>query len=374
MKIAIDGSVAMTGGSATYMHNILSNLAAIDKENEYIIICTQDQVDWNIELQKNFHYMRVPLCGTDTRKRIQWMQIGLPRLLREHNVHVLYSPNDLTSLFAPCPVVLAIRNVSPYADSCIIEEELQGKLRFIALRRLTKFSAWKADSVIFVSNHSKKIISKRLGIPSKKSVVIYHGLNEKFNSSGEVRPKFSRYMPYILSVSTIYLSKNYIPLIQAFARLLREYGLLYNLLIVGKTVHDGYRKQMERVIADEGICPYVHLLGEIEYLQMPELYAGARLFAFPSYLETFGHPLVEAMGSGVPVASSNASVMPEICGDAALYFNPFDPDEMAQVMYRVLTDDVSWKNMRRRGLERSREFSWEKTARRTLDVLRSVIH
>lgn len=371
MKIAIDGSAAMVGGSATYMYNLLPALAQFDKENEYIIICTQDQTKWTIELPQNFRYVRIPLRWDEAGKRIWWVQTKLPKLLKEHHVDILYSPNELTSFFAPCHVVLAIRNFAPYTNSNIAEG-LKDRLRLLQLKRLTQISAWKASKVIFVSNHSKEIISKQLGIPDEKGIAIHHGLSGKFNVDATVSPQFKEYQPYVLSVSTVYRHKNYIPLIQAFAKLLKKYGLSYNLLIAGRVEHADYFAQMKRVIANEGICSQVHLLGEVEYPQMPALYAGARLFAFPSYLETFGHPLIEAIASGVPVVSSNASVMPEICGDAALYFDPFDSDELAQVMYNILTDDSLWEKMRCRGIERAKEFSWAKTARKTLDVLKSV--
>ena len=371
MRIAIDGSAAMVGGSATYMFNLLPALAQIDQENEYIIICTQSQTKWVIELPGNFRYERIPTHWKKAAKRIWWMQTKLPKFLKENQIDVLYSLNDQTSFFAPCSVVLAIRNLVPYT-SPNVTEGLKGKLRLLLLRILTQISVWKTSKVIFVSNISKEIISKKLGIPDKKSIVIHHGLSELFRVSATVNSQFKKYQPYVLSVSTIYRHKNYVPLIRAFAKLLKKYGLSYNLLIAGRTVHREYFAEMKKIIADEGIGSHVQLLGEIEYSKIPALYAGARLFAFPSYLETFGLPLVEAMASGVPVVCSNASVMTEICGDAALYFDPLDIDGMIKVMYESLTDTSLWEKMHRRGLERAKEFSWIKTAQRVLDVLKST--
>jgi glycosyltransferase involved in cell wall biosynthesis len=372
MKIAIDGSAAAIGGSATYMYNLLPSLAQIDGENEYIIICTQDQAKWTISLPKNFRYVKIPLRWNEAGRRIWWMQTKLPKLLKEHHTEVLYSPNDLTSFFAPCPVVMAIRNLKPYTNLNTIGEGLRYRSRLLLQKILTQSSAWKSSRVIFVSNHSKEIISKQLGIPDEKGIVIHHGLSGQFNINAKISPRFKRYQPYVLSVSTIYREKNYISLLQAFAKLLKKYRFSYSLLIAGRPEDDKYLAQMKQVIANESIGSHVHLLGEIEYPKMPSLYAGARLFAFPSYLETFGHPLVEAMASGLPIISSNASVMPEICGNAALYFDPFNSDELAQVMYKLLTDNVLWNKMRQRGFERVEKNSWKKTAEKTLNVLKSV--
>jgi glycosyltransferase involved in cell wall biosynthesis len=234
---------------------------------------------------------------------------------------------------------------------------------------LTRISTWKASKIIFVSNHSREVTSRQLGIPNEKGIAVHHGVSKHFNPNIQVDPEFRKYQPYILSVSTIYRQKNYIPLIRAFAKLLKECGLQYNLLIAGRTVHSEYFEQMKKTIVDEDIGWSVYLLDEVKHTQIPGLYAGARLLAFPSYRETFGLPTIEAMASGVPVVSSNASVMPEICGDAALYFDPFDTDELAEVMYKLLTDDQLWERMRRRGIERSKEFSWDRAASQTISVI-----
>lgn len=373
MKIAIDGSAAIVGGSATYMYNLLPTLAQLDQENEYIIICTQDKTKWIVKLPQNFQYVRIPLRWNKAGKRIWWMQTKLPKLLKEYHIDILYSPNDQTAFFAPCPVVLAIRNLVPYARMDFAKG-LKKCLQIFLQKQLSRLSAWKANKVIFVSNYSKEVTSKQLGIPDRKQITIHHGLGRQFDVKVSVDSCFQKYQPYILSVSTIYRHKNYIPLIQAFAKLLKEYGLSYNLLIAGRPEHTHYFAQIKQVITEEDIGLHVHLLGEIEYPKIPALYAGARLFVFPSYLETFGQPLIEAMASGVPVVSSNASVMPEICADAALYFDPFDPDELTQVMYKILTDNPLWYTMRTRGLNRAKEFSWIKTAKKMLDVFNDVFH
>lgn len=372
MRIAIDGSCTMFGGSATYMHNILPNLAKLDQENEYIVICTQDQADWTVELPENFQYVRIPLCSGEAGKRIWWMQTRLPGLLKEYDVDVLYSPNDQTPFFASCPSALAVRNSNPYADLKTVGGGLKNQSRLLLLKQMSRISAWKASKVIFVSESSRKVICSKLGISDEKGVAIYHGIGEQFRLDAMFSPRFKKHLPYVLSVSTIYQHKNYVRLIKAFARLIKQYGLKYNLLIAGRVCHTESFKQMKQTIASENVNSCVHLLGEVEYTQMPALYSGAYLFVFPSYRETFGHPLIEAMASGVPVVSSNVSAMPEICADAALYFDPLNPDDIADAMHKLLTDNMLWEIMRHRGLKRAKEFSWAKTAQKTLDVLQSI--
>lgn len=372
MRVAIDCSGISIGGGATYLHSLLFALAEIDQENEYIIILfAQSQPDWTAKLPQNFQFIEIPLRTDNSGRRVWWIHTKLHKLIRKYQIDVLYSPNDQTSFFVSCPVVLGIQNIAPYAD-LRTSGYIKSKVRLLLLRQLTRVSTWKASKVLFVSNNSKEFISERLGISNEKGIAVHHGLSRQFDPDIQASLRFKQYQPYILSVSTIYYHKNYISLIRGFSKLLKEYGLQYNLVIAGRTVHAGYLARMKSIIADEGISSNVHMIGEVEYSQIPELYAAARLFAFPSYLETFGLPAAEAMASGVPVVTSDATVMPEICGDAALYFDPFDTDKLAEEMHKLLTNDSLWEQMRCRGLERTREFSWIKTAQKTLDILKSA--
>jgi glycosyltransferase involved in cell wall biosynthesis len=102
------------------------------------------------------------------------------------------------------------------------------------------------------------------------------------------------------------------------------------------------------------------------------LYAGADLFVFPSLLETFGHPLVEAMASGVPIAASNAAAIPEICSDAAIYFDPYDVENMASTIHRVLENDAMRDRLIRNGGERVKKFSWAESAEQMLNLFVSA--
>ncbi len=370
MRIAIDALAANNpGGSSAYISVLLGDLSHIDQENEYFVLCTQDRQRWFRELPDNYQYAQIRLRTNSVARRILWQQIKLPIFLKQNQIDVLYSPNEIGPAFSPCPVVIAIRNLAPYSKSSIAAN-LKDKYRLKLLKNLSKVSARRAQKVIFVSEYSRDVISKILAIPAEKTVVIYHVPGEQFRVDTTTSFRWRKLQPYILSVSSIYRYKNYVPLIQAFARLVKEHSVEYNLLIAGKVIDEAYFSEMKRTILSEGIQQRVQLLGEIEHAQIHALYKGAKLFVFPSYLETFGRTLIEAMASGIPVISSNASVMPEICADAALYFNPFSVDELIRAMLNILTDDDLWETMRLRAVERAKDFSWQRTTQQTLDVFR----
>jgi len=122
-------------------------------------------------------------------------------------------------------------------------------------------------------------------------------------------------------------------------------------------------------IAGHGLGDAVEFLGGVSPQRLLELYRRCGLFVFPSTVETFGNPLVEAMACGAPVVCSNVSAMPEVAGDGAQYFDPLDADAMARKVIDLLGDEAARAELARRGLERAGNFSWEITARRTAAVL-----
>lgn len=117
----------------------------------------------------------------------------------------------------------------------------------------------------------------------------------------------------------------------------------------------------------------VEFLGECNTQQLLELYRNCRLFVFPSTVETFGNPLVEAMACGAPIVSSDTAAMPEILGNAAVFFDPLDADDMAERILAVLNDPQTCERLTSNALQRAQRFSWDETARRTAEVIKSVI-
>lgn len=372
MRILIDGLAATVGGGITYLKNAIPHLVSMNAEHEFLILLLSRQ-GIRLRAHPRLQILRLRLPLSSPWVRLAYEQAVLPRLLRRHAVDLLYSPADFTCLRAPCPVVLAIRNPNPYTEPYPFYSYDYWRLTF--LRFLTRLSARRADRIIFVSEHSRRMVSDRFGLPQGKTRVVYHGLGEHFLKSSlksDFPPRVPQ--PYILSVSTIYRYKNFVRLIEAFGLLRRRGVFNGDLVIAGRPLERDYVAEMYSQIAAWDLNEYVHLLNEVPYEDLPALYRGASLFVFPSYSETFGHPLVEAMACKVPVVASKVMCMPEICQDAALYFDPFDVNDMAQKMASVLQDEKLRQALRERGQQRAREFSWEKSARETLRVFEEVIY
>jgi glycosyltransferase involved in cell wall biosynthesis len=181
--------------------------------------------------------------------------------------------------------------------------------------------------------------------------------------------ELTRGKPYILSVSTIQPRKNYARLIEAFARIANSQFLIRDLQLViagGRGwMYEEIFQTVERLNLRERVI-FPEFFADDD---LPALYAGATLFVYPSLYEGFGLPVAEAMACGVPVVCSNASSLPEVAGDAALYFDPRDVDAMADALHRALTDDALRADLRACGFVQIKQFSWEKAARELMQYL-----
>ncbi|GAI15126.1 unnamed protein product, partial [marine sediment metagenome] len=177
--------------------------------------------------------------------------------------------------------------------------------------------------------------------------------------------------PYILWVGRMYHHKNLTRLLYAYNKLIKTYqGIKHQLVLCGMKGW-GY-PSFVKTIENLDLKDKVIFKGYVPDDVLKSIYANANLFVFPSLTEGFGFPILEAMSCRVPVITSNYGGMAEIAGDAALLVDPYDVDEIAEAIYRVLTDENLRKDLIKKGLERVSQFSWEKTARETLAVYKKA--
>jgi len=226
----------------------------------------------------------------------------------------------------------------------------------------------RTDLVITISQNSKKEIIKYLKVPKNKISVVYCGVDDKeyFKSKTpaieQIKSKYKIKNKYILFVGNIEPRKNIQRLLEAYCLLSSDIRNEYSLVLIG-----GGGWLNEDILANikslkiEGyniIHPEEYVLDS----ELPGLYSGASLLTFPSIYEGFGIPPLEAMACGVPVAISNVSSLPEVVGDAGIYFNPFDVKSISRVMEKALLDKILRKKLINEGLERYKIFSWDKSA------------
>jgi glycosyltransferase involved in cell wall biosynthesis len=383
MRIAINALCQVGAGSRTYLHNVLPRLPDVDRHNEYSLLLPKkgnhlplESADW----ARQFILISTPVDTYNTMQRVLYEQLVLPLLLQEQHIDILYSPVDSTTLLAPCKTVLAIRNPSPFQQTTLRAYQTMGEwFKRKALKLLSLLSAKKARRVLFVSHHSQTVIASQLGIPDWKTTIIYHGIDHKaFRSPPQELPDAPdchlKRQRYLLCASTLNPHKNFETLIRAYSILDAATQDEYTLVIAGRISSPGYFQQLRALVQELGIVNRVRFLGEVPYSQIPALYKRASLFLFPSFLETFGHPLVEAMVAGVPIVAANSSCIPEIVDRAALLFNPSSPLDMAQQITLVLRDRELADKLVQDGYQRAEDFSWEDTVQELVDVFRTIGH
>lgn len=373
MRFAIDGTAAVTGGGITYLLNLLPALAEVDAENEYWVYLSNRQTQIIPNLPPYFHVRRIQFRKPVVLWRVLWQQLVLPVWLRRNHTDALLAPADIAPLLAPCPTILAIRNPNPYWGPRA--STLAGRVRELFLRSLTALSAARASRIFFVSDFSRQLIARRIGLDLSKTAVIYHGLAEHFAKHDDSRPlpeNLGVQPPYILCVSVVRIHKDQATLIKAYNLLVRRTGIRHSLVLAGAVVDRPYYEKLQHMVECEGLQGRVQFLGEVPYAQLPCLYRQADLFVLPSLAETFGHPLVEAMASDVPVVATDLPVMREICGGGACYFRPSDPQDLAQKMSLLLENPGLAKQIREAGIQRAQNFSWQKTALETARLLSEV--
>jgi glycosyltransferase involved in cell wall biosynthesis len=251
--------------------------------------------------------------------------------------------------------------------------ELVGRTRSLYRRAAFAQSARRADHIIANTVATKDDICKWIGVPDQKISVVSEASYDFYRiaPANEIRALCARYSicdRYILFVSNLYPYKNVETLIRAFAKLKADGLDQYELVIAGRDCNS-YQAQLEALATTLNVATKVHFLGFVPPSDLPALYSGARVFVYPSIMETFGKPLVEAMNCGAPVVAANTSSIPEVLGNAGILVPPHAVDEMAMSIHQAAANENLRADLIQKGLERARNFSWQSSALGTLRVI-----
>jgi glycosyltransferase involved in cell wall biosynthesis len=284
-------------------------------------------------------------------------------LIKKTNPQVILFPNHEAIFRPPVPQVVVIHDLI----ACFYPSLLPGQ-GFYYRKVLPRLLSGHVERIITVSESTRDDLIMEYGVSGEKVVAIHSGIGVE---PGFEEPGFSLPERYALYVGSFLPYKNLGALLEAFA-LLRSSDL--HLLIVGPTT--GKNRTFARELADRimarGIGERVVIAGYVPSSQLGTLYKKAALLVLPSLYEGFGFPPLEAMRCGTPVAVSHIPALVETVGDAGVYFDPRSPQDMARAMERVLSDRQLREEMLKKGKERVKSFSWERTAERIHEILVDV--
>jgi len=360
--VIINGLHAKSGGGVTYLRNILPELARMPNVELHLFL-HEDQFDLFYPINENVRVTLFSFRPTFLRTMI-WEQLAVPMFVWALDAHVVFSPANYGPIFGRNHVIM-LRN----AVSVITLTRRAGSIMYwLGLTFGTLVSLLTARKAIAVSRYAKKLLS--FGMPtalSDKVEVVYHGTRQD-------RPRWERNgggEPYLLAVSDIYIQKNYSRLLQAHALLVARFPDL-KLVIAGREVDPIYARSLYKLCDEMVLTKNVVFRGHVGTDELFELYRHCRAFVFPSVIETFGNPLLEAMAVGAPIACSREAAMPEVLGDAGVQFDPWDHEDIARQIEKLLRDDELSARLGELARERARAFEWRATAVTTFSILKAA--
>jgi glycosyltransferase involved in cell wall biosynthesis len=363
-RVLINSIHAKSGGGVTYITNILPHLCRIEDLDIHVVI-QEDQKYLVESLCPNTALHVLPTWSRMSTVTVQ-EQVVVPWLAMKIGADVIYSPANFGPLLSRHSVIL-LRNAFGVAA---LESDFSKKLYWQAVFWLSQASFAVCKRAITVSGYAKQMFLESFQRKDDDRIsIIHHGVGPHFSPPASIE---QREPLTLLAVGDIYIQKNYPALIEALQFLRHSFPAI-KLFIAGAPLDTGHMAGLQEQIEIWGLEKNVQFLGRCSPDKLAELYRKCTVFVFPSTVETFGNPVVEAMASGCAIACSDAAAMPELVADAALLFNPDDPEDIAIKVESLLVDAELRRDMTARALERAQQFSWEKTAQQTAALLRQVV-
>ena len=374
MRIGIDltALIAKPAGVDRYMMGLVASLARLNGPDEYFLfINAEDRERIDTVLRSS---ARVVVLSRRMRAaRLFFQQVLLPAAARRMRIDVIHSPAFIIPWYrGRTGHLLTVHDMSSFRLPRHHPGSRRGRMYEAAVRA----SIRRADLVSVPSQAVREDVLQLVpGVPGEHVRVIACGVDDAFapRTSDETAPVLARLgvrWPYILYVGTLDPRKNLPRLIEAYAKLVDSGSLTEHLVLAGQFGWS-VTELLDRLRLDS-VRDRVHVLGYVAEEDLPYLYAGARLFVYPSLLEGFGFPPLEAMASGVPVVASDSSSLRNNLTGAAMLVPPEDVSALATAMRRLLEDDPCRARHVMAGLERAASFRWEAFARTTSDCYREI--
>jgi len=377
VTIVVNAVGVRIGGGLTALRALAAELAREAPPHRLVIYVSPEVADPGVTLPANVEWRPTGAKHAGPLARLWWDQVGLRRRLCAERAAALLSFADYGQFCCPVPQVLNLQNALWFSDlyrNEFLPRQPLGYRAEYALRRWLVFrSVVAAERVLSPSAALLEMVGHHMPLTNAKGSVNYHGAPAAAqlrvrDYSGPIRLLFSAYYHDYKGFDTA---------LEALELLRRRHGGRYRLVATADPGWDRARStvaaQRDRARAEaltrEGA---MEVVGEVPFDRLLGLYADCHVLCYPTWLESFGHPLVEAMQAGLPVAASDIPVNHELAGEAALYFRPGRAEELAARVEEIVTQPEQRENLIRRGRERARQFTWAAYARRLVETLEAL--
>jgi glycosyltransferase involved in cell wall biosynthesis len=350
------------GGTEIYLRSLLAALAEIDSGNQYVVFTNRETGTDLVPTRANFKCVSAPIRASFRPARILWEQTGLPLAVRRRHLDVLFNPGFTSPILCPCASVTVFHDLQHKR-----RPELFRRFDLPFWRILLYASAHLSTRLLAISEATRADLLRFYKIAPGKISVAELGVDPVFFDISQRRRVAD---PYILTVSTLHPHKNMDGLMHAFAEF-RKTRPEFRLIVVG--LRGFHTAALEKLRASLGLSEAVRFTGWIPRAELYDLFTRAAAFMYPSTFEGFGLPVLEALAAGIPTACSRIEPLSSMVGSAALQFDPGEPSAILDAMVRITSDDELRVDLSAAGPIRAKEFSWEKTARLTLDAITAAV-
>lgn len=365
MRITIDARMITYTGIGRYIQNLLAGFSKIKEGVAFSAIVNDASayVPGSVSVRPCRTRRNIPVYSVREH-------LLLPFEVRRTRPDVVHYPSFNAPVTGFRPFVATIHDLIYYLNPAACPN----MAAYLYARFVISSTVRRANKVITVSDFTKTELIAHLGVKPDKIRVIHNGVAPIYApvtdelERSRVRRKYGVDGPYILYVGNHQERKNLVRLVKAYSALKNRKDVF--LVLTGRP--DPKREALYRTVRDLGLENSVRFIGDVAEDDLPALYSSAALFAFPSLMEGFGLPPLEAMACGTPVVTSDRTSLPEVVADAALVVNPQDTGAISDAMDSLLTDSALRQRLREKGMKRAAEFSWDSAVEATLDVYKEV--
>jgi glycosyltransferase involved in cell wall biosynthesis len=355
---------------------LIKNLQDIDHENEYYIFVKPDEDDSVLKETSNFKIIKL-----DGGSYPVWEQFALPKAAKKYGCELLHCTSNTAPFFTNMPLVTTLHDIiymeSSYykilTGSATAYQKFGNVYRKLIVPRVVK----KSDKIITVSHFEKNRIAEFFDIEEDNRLeAVYNGVSTHFKPISDeaelkrVKEKYHLPDNFFFFLGNTDPKKNTKGVLKAFSDFLKQTKSDYKLVMLDYDMNE--LKKLLDEIGDKQLMNQIVLTGYVVNTDLPAIYSLSTIFLYPSLRESFGIPMLEAMACGVPVITSNTSSMPEVSGDAAHIVNPYNPEEITEGIIKILSEKEYSENLCKKGIERSKLFSWKNMAEQILVLYNEI--